>query len=352
MRPAAMTDPPPGLVRLAAGDAVVEIAPAAGGAIASFSLAGFDVLRPTPAAALAERNVRSFACYPLIPCSNRIAGARLAFEGREHALARNFGDSPHAIHGVGWQRAWSVASAGTARAQLALDHAARGEDAAAWPWPFRATQTFALSPTPHGVALHVRLAIENTGDRAFPFGLGWHPFFPKAPDTTLAFAASHVWENDVAQIPVRRVAVPPAWRFDAARPLGEVVLDHVFEPSTGAATIAWPSARVAVRGAWRFDAARELGDVVLDHVFEPSTGVATIGWPSRGLSVAIDADRSLDRRVVYVPVGRDFLAFEPASHMTDAFNRAARGERGTGTRILPPGASFSCTMRLVASADR
>jgi len=38
--------------------------------------------------------------------------------------------------------------------------------------------------------------------------------------------------------------------------------------------------------------------------------------------------------------------------MTDAFNRAARGERGTGTRILPPGASFSCTMRLVASADR
>ena len=313
MRPAAMTDPPPGLVRLAAGDAVVEIAPAAGGAIASFSLAGFDVLRPTPAAARAERSARSFACYPLIPCSNRIAGARLAFEGREHALARNFGDSPDAIHGVGWQRAWSVASAGTARAQLALDHAARGEDAAAWPWPFRATQTFALSPTPHGVALHVRLAIENTGDRAFPFGLGWHPFFPKAPDTTLAFAASHVWENDAAQIPVRRVAVPPAWRFDAARPLGEVVLDHVFEPSTGSATIAWPSARVAV---------------------------------------AIEADRALDRRVVYVPVGRDFLAFEPASHMTDAFNRAARGERGTGTRILPPGASFSCTMRLVASADR
>jgi hypothetical protein len=34
--------------------------------------------------------------------------------------------------------------------------------------------------------------------------------------------------------------------------------------------------------------------------------------------------------------------------MTDAFNWHADGESGTGTRILPPGASFSCTMRIVA----
>lgn len=305
--------PAPSVIRLNSHDAVVEIAPDVGGAIASFALAGADVLRPAPAAALAERDVRSFACYPLVPCSNRIAGARLAFDGREHALARNFGDSPHAIHGVGWQRAWAVAGSSETHAQIVLEHVARGDDAAAWPWPFRATQTFALSASTRGAALHLRLAIENTGERAFPFGLGWHPFFPKPPDTTLAFEAAHVWENDATQIPVRRVPVPAAWRFDAARALGEVALDHVFEPATGTATIA---------------------------------------WPSTGLAVAIDADRALDRRVVYVPPGRDFLAFEPASHMTDAFNRAARGERGTGTRILRPGASFSCTMRLVASTDR
>mgnify|MGYP005817313353 CR=1 FL=1 len=54
--------------------------------------------------------------------------------------------------------------------------------------------------------------------------------------------------------------------------------------------------------------------------------------------MTIDADSSLDRRVVYVPAGRDLLAFEPATHMTDAFNRAARGQADTGTRRLPPGA--------------
>jgi hypothetical protein len=36
--------------------------------------------------------------------------------------------------------------------------------------------------------------------------------------------------------------------------------------------------------------------------------------------------------------------------MTDAFNRAQRGESGTGTRTLPPGGAFSCTMRIVAQS--
>ena len=298
---------PPTLVRLAAGDAVVEIAPGAGGARASFTLGGRDILRPTPREAREAGDARLHACYPLVPYSNRIANARLAFRGRDHVLTRNFGDSPHAIHGVGWQRAWSAVRVSDTHAQLALEHDARGERAAAWPWPFRALQTFALAATPRGATLSIRLAIGNGGDSAFPFGLGWHPFFPKTPDTTLAFDAAFVWENDATHIPVARAGVPPAWRFAAARPVG---------------------------------------DVALDHVFEPSRGTAAIGWPARGLSASVDADSALDRRVVYVPPDRDFLAFEPVSHMTDAFNRASRGETGTGTRILPPGAAFSCTIRI------
>ena len=46
---------------------------------------------------------------------------------------------------------------------------------------------------------------------------------------------------------------------------------------------------------------------------------------------------------------RDYLAVEPVTHMTDAFNRAARGERDTGTRWLGPGDERSCTMRIVAT---
>ena len=297
------------LIRLVAGDATVELAPEVGGAIAAFTLGGIDILRPTPDDARSAADVRGFACYPLVPYSNRIANARLAFDGRGYALARNFGDSPHAIHGVGWQRAWTLVDATASAAQLALSHSALAPDAAAWPWPFHVTQTFALAARPTGATLAVRLAIANPSEDAFPFGLGWHPFFPKTTDTTLGFAAESVWENDAEQLPVSRVDVPVRWRFDPPRPLAALALDHVFEPATG---------------------------------------TATIGWPGRRRTAAIDADGALDRRVVYVPPGRDFLAFEPVSHMTDAFNRAARGEARTGMRVLPPGGAFSCTMRIDA----
>jgi aldose 1-epimerase len=50
--------------------------------------------------------------------------------------------------------------------------------------------------------------------------------------------------------------------------------------------------------------------------------------------------------VVYVPAERNFLAIEPVTHQTDAFNRAAAGAADTGMRILEPNQGFSCTMRL------
>jgi aldose 1-epimerase len=52
---------------------------------------------------------------------------------------------------------------------------------------------------------------------------------------------------------------------------------------------------------------------------------------------------------VYTPAERDFFAVEPVTHMTDAFNREARGEPETGTRWIEPGEERSCTMRIVVS---
>lgn len=303
------------ILELVTPGARVRIAPELGGAITEFSLRGEPVMRPTPAAAIAARDAGASACYPLVPYSNRIADARLRFDGREFALARNFGTHPHAIHGVGWQRAWAVAEASPLHARLSLDHDG-GSGAASWPWSFRATQTFRLTePAPAGdgaaALLAVTLTIVNTGAAAFPFGLGWHPYFPKAPTTRLGFSADGVWVNDATLLPLRHTALPAEWRFDPPRALGDVALDNVF---TG----------------WR--------------------GYARIETPSRGTTATLAADRACACLVVYAPPGRDFAAIEPVTHETDAFNRAAAGASGTGMRILPSGAAFSCTMRVAAAA--
>ena len=294
-------------VSLAAGGARVELAPDIGGAIAGFTFRGRDVLRPTTAAARADRCVRGHACYPLVPYSNRIAQGELTFGGRAHALARNFGDHPHAIHGVGWQRPWRVVDCDTASALIAFEHDACGDHFHAWPWPFAAWQSFALIADDAAATLTLRIGLRNTGSEAFPFGLGWHPYFPRDAATVLGFTARALWETDPTCLPTALVA-----------PTGQ----RCFAPP------------------------RAIGTTRLDNVYTGWDGRATLADAMRGHAVDIEADGACPYLVVFIAASGDYLAVEPVTQMTDAFNRAARGERDTGTRFLEPGAAFSCTMRI------
>ncbi|HYQ99576.1 MAG TPA: aldose 1-epimerase [Casimicrobiaceae bacterium] len=291
-------------VALAAGAARVAIAPRTGGAIASFTFDGQDVLRPAPAG---TRDVRAHAGWPLVPYSNRIAHARFEFAGRAHVLARNFGDHPHSIHGVGWQRPWAVAARAATRARLVFDHSPDGDGARAWPWAFRATQLLALRSDAAGAALTITLTIANTGSEAFPFGLGFHPFFVRTAATRLAFRAAGVWATDATMLPT---TLKPALREGP------------------------------------FDAGRDPGPTTIDNAFAGWEGVATLRDEGRRLGVTVAADRAASFLVVYAPGGGECIALEPATQMTDAFNRAARGEQDTGTRTLRPGGAFSCTMEI------
>jgi aldose 1-epimerase len=288
---------------LRAGAARALIAPAVGGAIAAFEWNGAPILRPTRAQALAAGTVREFACYPLVPFSNRIANATLRWDGDAFALPRYLPAEPHAIHGNGWQRAWQIVEADSGHALLELVHEPTGEHAREWPFAFRARQALALVDN----ALTLRLDIFNTGDTTFPFGLGWHPFFPRSAAMELEIRTGGVWLTDATRLPTQHAAVPPDWDFTTPRTIGTTTVDNCF---TG----------------WRTP--------------------AVVRWPERGLAVEVSADSACDHLVVFIPQDRDFIAVEPVTHMTDAFNRAAIGQQDTGTRLLAPQAGFSCTMRL------
>jgi len=114
-----------GVVALAAGDSRLLVCPEIGGAIARYAWRDTEVLRPAPDEAIGDRSVHRMGCYPLVPYSNRIGHARLAFAERHEALRPNFPPEPHASHGVGWQRLWPVRSRGAAGLGLSLGHAPR-----------------------------------------------------------------------------------------------------------------------------------------------------------------------------------------------------------------------------------
>jgi aldose 1-epimerase len=295
-------------LELSAGPARLVLAPNVGGAIAAFEWNGKPVLRPTPKDAVTAGDVQRLSCYPLIPFSNRIAGATLHWDGASYRLPRYLANHPHAIHGNGWRRAWEVVEQTPAHATLELLHTGAGESAGEWPFAYRARQGVDLADN----ALAMSLAIENTGDAPFPFGLGWHPFFPRTAATVLSFTAANVWQTDALDMPTKLERVPPAWDFARPRPIAATALDNCF---TG---------------------------------WQPP---ATLCWPERDLIATLSADAACSYLVVYVPSDRDYLAIEPVTHMTDAFNRADAGQSDTGTRVLAPGATFSCTMHLSVSAD-
>ncbi len=299
-------------MRLADGPLRLEIAPEIGGALAGFwSLkeegGRIDWLRPATAAALTRREVLGMASFPLVPFCNRIRDGRARFEGREIRLAPNHpaSDSPHALHGLGWLRPWSVLARSDACCELGLYVPASPD----WPWRFSAMQRIELREG----ALHIRLSVLNEDTVAMPAGLGHHPYFPRGAGARMASATAAMWRTDAEVMPV---ALETGGVVDQLR------------------------AGVAV-------------DLVnLDNNFVGWERQARIDWPADGdgpgRSLRLEADPVLDHFVVYAPPGADHFCAEPVSQCTDWLNLLDRYGRGPlGGARLAAGEPLAVSFRLV-----
>jgi aldose 1-epimerase len=287
------------LVELRDGDLTCVVSPACGGGIARFDLtrdgASWPLLRPEPPG---NRDPLDLGCFPLLPFANRVAGGRFTFGGETVTLPLNLPPHPHAMHGHGWQAAWSVIERTSSAAVLRYLHPAD-----AWPFPYAAELRYSLIDG----ALDISIALANQGSRTMPAGIGLHPFFPKPPGTVLTTGVAGVWTNDGTGLPAERMPLPDGWNFPAGVQMDQTVLDNGFD-------------------GWN--------------------GKAFLDWPDRGFGLSVEAGPPFDHLQIYAPFGRDFLCIEPISHMTDALNRAARNEPGTGLLSLAPGGILSGTVRL------
>ncbi|MBC7469225.1 MAG: aldose 1-epimerase [Ramlibacter sp.] len=277
------------MIRLQSGGLVCEIEPALGGCIAGLWLGGEPVLRSTREPLASARQSGS---YPLVPFSNRIARATLQWQGTSHPLVSNNAPEPHAIHGIGWQRPWTVLESDDGFAMLAYEHPAD----AAWPFAFDSSQTLRL----RGNTLELTLALTNQSHQPAPAGLGWHPFFVKRPGSRIAFEASGRWELGPDKLPTARSASPGLDAHCAA-------LD-------------------------------------LDHCFDGWTGVATL----RDDLLTTRIRSSLARLVVFTNANRDTIAIEPVSHVNNAINLVAAGADAAslGLRTLQPGETLTAEMSI------
>ena len=157
---------------------------------------------------------------------------------------RNFGDHPHAIHGVGWQRAWEVAAVGAASATLTLRHDAVGEQARSWPFAFAAEQRFVLTPD----ALHVRLSLRNLHRSAGAVpASACIPIFRATAARRCASTRTQVWLNGAERAAVGIGARAAASGIIRGSAIGSAALDNCFAGWDGEARITWADGVTALR---------------------------------------------------------------------------------------------------------
>jgi aldose 1-epimerase len=257
-----------------------------------------QILRRAPDEAIAAGQVRQMGCYALVPYSNRIGGARLAFGGEVFTLRPNFPPEPHSLHGVGWQRKWQVGRQSGSSLQLDLAHEPDGD----WPFRFEARQNLDLRAD----GLEVRLRLANKDSRSMPAGLGFHPYFPLQPGLHLQAEWQGVWKMGEDHLPTEWAPVPPESDFRLLRPVEGWKIDHCFTGWKRRALLDYPSHRVV-----------------------------------------LTASELLERIVCFAPNdGRAFVALEPVSHINNAFALAAAGRTDTGMRVLRSGESLQAAMTI------
>jgi len=273
------------MLRLKSEDYELDLVPETGGGIARFDWRGVAVLRPQ-----CGPSPLDLASFPLVPYSNRIADGRFAFNGRKVQIAPNWPavDARNPLHGLGWLSAWETVACTADRAVLVHRHDG-GPD---WPWPYRATQTFALD----GRGLSLTLVLENIGDGPMPAGLGFHPYFPRDGQTRYLGLHRTEWVTGADGLPIGRSDRPQAVDW-------------------------WRGAPVGAR--------------IVDTVYGGRTGDLQIVQPTWDMMIRLSASANLGFTVVYVPQGQAFFCVEPVSHATDSFNA---DPNATARRSIAPGA--------------
>lgn len=247
--------------------------------------------------------VLSAACFPLVPFSNRIENAAFRFKNQSIDLQSNWPGNM-SIHGIGWQKAWNVLKHSDTDLMLGLDM-----ESPDWPWQAGATLIYSLRAN----GLSMTLNLQNMSGEPMPSGLGFHPYYPKKPETGLLCRCQNVLLTDDRQIPNGLLADHTALRQLTEGMLPAPGFDNALTGWDGHATITWAGNR-----------ARSSRHMMVTT--EPETEFAVLYVPEK-----------LD------PKDEPFFCFEPVTHIPNAHNLQDQRYGPSGLLDLAPGATHTFT---------
>ncbi len=264
-----------------------------GAGLSSLSVAGRPAL--SSGSGRPDRSPFALGMNLLIPFSNRISGGGFTDDRGFHSIPSNLAGEPVPIHGDAFQQRWEVLHHEAGQAHLYLREGGIG------PFRYDAEVQYRLFPA----SLEVKLELTSRSDSQLPWGLGFHPWFPRTPATRLRFRAEGFWPQDDRHLPATSEAqsIPQLWDFTRFSPLPEEWINAAFSGWDGEAEILQDQTAIPLRLS-----ANGLGTLI---VYSPSAAAP-------------------------------FVCIEPVSHPVDAHNLPGR----PGLVNLGPHESLSAALVL------
>jgi aldose 1-epimerase len=257
----------------------LQLLPTLGGSVASWDWKAEEDWTPIfrPWNGLSEDRY-TFACFPLVPWSNRMTHGGFDHDGVFYLVRPNREEEPYPIHGDGWLQEWQIDRQTENSIRLLLEaHKFDGN-----PYDYVSAQTFTLLPD----GLEIVLNVTHLGSKPLPYGLGFQPYFVRNTATRLRAKTKGVWLSGGDPIPTDHTQnFPPTWDYNEASPLDGPLIDNCF---TG----------------WN--------------------GQAVVAYPDRGFSVTMSMADSNGYSWMYRPPDLSYFCLAPITHPINAFHMQGR----------------------------
>ncbi|MDN5986894.1 MAG: aldose 1-epimerase [Hafniaceae bacterium] len=172
------------------------------------------------------------ALFPMLPLANRVRDNRFCLAGREICLPDSALDNQFFLHGDGWLQRWQLQDLSCTHITLGLrvQHSC-GFD-------YSASLVYRL--TDEGLSAH--LTLRHCGAEPMLYGLGFHPFFVKTPQTQIQFSSSGYWPEGELHLPLAwQGNMPASLDFTRTKVPDNAWMNHGYSGWNGVAHLATPN---------------------------------------------------------------------------------------------------------------
>ncbi|WP_204344098.1 aldose 1-epimerase [Psychroserpens algicola] len=231
----------------------------------------------------------TYASSILFPFANRIKDGTYAFKGECYQFEINRKEENNALHGLVYDKTFIVLDkhASETEAIITLEYEELNESKG---FPFTYIIQLKYTLNNHGLKLNV--LVKNTDSKAFPFTLGWHPYFK----------SDNLYESTL--------------QFDCNKKL---VLDE----------------RMITTGIedYKNNNTFEVKDKKLDDCFILNTNTIKFSTPSYDMEMTTSSNETFLQ--LYTPPKSNTIAIEPTTGVSDSFNNKM------GLQVLEPEKTYS-----------